>query len=189
MREITFIKDVGLNGILDIALMSTIIYALLVWFKRSKAAFVLSLQVTLKRVGTSGRHQAGERAFFPPFEIENGWKRAGGSARRRELREHGLRLDQHRDGAVGRAEIEADGASRGKVDPLHVSFRISPRRRNAAGKYFARKSWRRGFFAVGHEKTTSRSRAGSLSDRFPTRCPCTRRSTLRSGSAGQSGRA
>lgn len=36
-----FLKTVGLSGLLDISLMSVIIYALLVWFKKSKAAFVV----------------------------------------------------------------------------------------------------------------------------------------------------
>lgn len=35
------LKSIGLSGFLDIALMSILIYALIVWFKRSKAVFVL----------------------------------------------------------------------------------------------------------------------------------------------------
>jgi diadenylate cyclase len=38
---IQFLKDVGISGLLDIAFMSAIAYALIVWFKRSKAFFVL----------------------------------------------------------------------------------------------------------------------------------------------------
>ncbi len=34
-------KEVGLSGLLDIALMSTLIYMLIIWFKQSKAFFVL----------------------------------------------------------------------------------------------------------------------------------------------------
>ncbi len=35
------IKSIGMSGLLDIALMSILIYTLIVWFKRSKAVFVL----------------------------------------------------------------------------------------------------------------------------------------------------
>jgi diadenylate cyclase len=37
-----FLRDIGVSGLLDIAFMSTLIYALIVWFKRSKAFFVLT---------------------------------------------------------------------------------------------------------------------------------------------------
>lgn len=36
-----FLKSIGVSGFLDIALMAVLIYTLLVWFKRSKAVFVL----------------------------------------------------------------------------------------------------------------------------------------------------
>lgn len=36
-----FLKNIGLSGFIDIALMSCLIYTLIVWFKRSKAVFVL----------------------------------------------------------------------------------------------------------------------------------------------------
>ncbi|MBV9079907.1 MAG: DNA integrity scanning protein DisA nucleotide-binding domain protein [Elusimicrobia bacterium] len=34
-------KDIGVSGLLDIAIMSALIYAIIIWFKRSKAFFVL----------------------------------------------------------------------------------------------------------------------------------------------------
>ena len=37
----TFVKSIGLSGLIDIALMSILIYTLIVWFRRSKAVFVL----------------------------------------------------------------------------------------------------------------------------------------------------
>jgi diadenylate cyclase len=37
----SFLREVGISGLLDIAFMSAIAYALIVWFKRSKAFFVL----------------------------------------------------------------------------------------------------------------------------------------------------
>ena len=37
-----FFKEIGISGLLDIAFMSVLIYALIVWFKRSKAFFVLT---------------------------------------------------------------------------------------------------------------------------------------------------
>src|SRR5258706_10922757 len=39
---IKFFRDVGLSGLADIVIMSALVYALIVWFKKSKAFFVLT---------------------------------------------------------------------------------------------------------------------------------------------------
>ena len=41
MEFLAFVRDIGVTGFLDIAVMSVIIYALIIWFKRSRAFFVL----------------------------------------------------------------------------------------------------------------------------------------------------
>jgi diadenylate cyclase len=41
MNILTILESVGISGFLDIAFMSVVIYSVLVWFKRTKAAFVV----------------------------------------------------------------------------------------------------------------------------------------------------
>jgi uncharacterized protein (TIGR00159 family) len=41
MNIIDLLKEVGLSGFLDIAFMSALVYTILVWFKRTRAAFVV----------------------------------------------------------------------------------------------------------------------------------------------------
>src|SRR3954466_4495484 len=47
MVILEFLKEIGLNGLIDIALMSALVYALLIWFKRSKAAYVFTGILTI----------------------------------------------------------------------------------------------------------------------------------------------
>ena len=42
MPFLTYLKEIGITGLLDIAFMSLIIYSVLVWFKKTRAAFVLT---------------------------------------------------------------------------------------------------------------------------------------------------
>ncbi|HEY4643706.1 MAG TPA: hypothetical protein VIH68_03215 [Bacteroidota bacterium] len=41
MNLIDILKDVGISDVLDIAFMSLLVYSVLVWFKKTRAAFVL----------------------------------------------------------------------------------------------------------------------------------------------------
>lgn len=47
MMILDIVKEIGLNGLIDIAIMSAIVYALIVWFQRSKAAYVFTGIVTI----------------------------------------------------------------------------------------------------------------------------------------------
>jgi DNA integrity scanning protein DisA with diadenylate cyclase activity len=41
MRMLELFEEIGFSGLLDIILMSILIYSLLVWFKRTRTAFVV----------------------------------------------------------------------------------------------------------------------------------------------------
>ncbi len=42
MEFFNFLKEIGIAGFIDILFMSLIIYSVLIWFKKTKAAFVLT---------------------------------------------------------------------------------------------------------------------------------------------------
>ena len=42
MRVIAFLKEVGFSGLFDIAFVALLIYVILIWFKRTRAVFVVS---------------------------------------------------------------------------------------------------------------------------------------------------
>ena len=42
MEFFNFLKEIGIAGFIDILFMSLVIYSVLIWFKKTKAAFVLT---------------------------------------------------------------------------------------------------------------------------------------------------